>query len=201
MDSVPGIIIAVLCLLILGGVVVLIWNALMNDEYQRAQTAINFIENKMNALKGNGESTSFNVQSPCKKADECDWFIFSFSKKEPVGRKPERCYFESCICICKKGNTGQMYDSNKRMLHENVYGKNGICQDLKTGICRKLDIEKVGVASIDASGSPVPYISLRAPLVEIVMKKDKDFAQIYYHSDSTNEKIELKYIENQQALI
>ncbi len=137
MDSLPGIIIAVLCLLILGGTAYLVWKALTNDEYSRAQTAINFIENKMNALK-DGQSTSFSIQSPCKEAGKCEWFIYGWGKgNTKTDERPDRCYFNSCVCICQGDVRGKINDIRDA------------CQNVKTGICRIAKQNNVNVSRYD----------------------------------------------------
>jgi hypothetical protein len=185
MDSVPGIIIAVLCLLILGGVVVLVWKALVNDEYSRAQTAIDFIENKMNALKNAGESTTFSIQSPCNKADECDWFIYAWGKDNTMADwRPEKCYFNSCICVCR----------GKTVKKEEIVNS---CQDLKTGICRVVE-EGIVIASsslnVNDVSAGIPNnqeyiancngIKLKEPMISLSLIKGKNSFDLKYSSDT-----------------
>ena len=179
-DSPTGLIIAVLCLLILGGVAILVWKVLVNDEYSRAQTAIDFIENKMSALKDAGQSTSFNIQSPCKEADKCEWFIYGWGKGNTMtDDRPERCYFNSCICICK-GSVNKAKE---------------VCQDLKTGICRAIKENVIDTSSylnvIDMTlgfpntqeyGANCRGIRLNEPLVELSLAKGKDLLLLVYSS-------------------
>lgn len=185
MDSVPGIIIAVLCLLILGGVAVLVWKALVNDEYQRAQTAIDFIESKMNALKEEGQSTSFSIQSPCKDASKCGWFIYGWGKQNTmVDSRPERCYFNSCICICK-GSTAKREDIIKA------------CQDLKTGICRvvkegtvdassylKVNDLTLGYVGMKKGMANCDGIKLKESLIPLGLARGKDLVWLVYSSET-----------------
>jgi hypothetical protein len=198
MDHVPNIIIAVVCLALLIGLVVLVYKIFVNDEYKAAQKMIDVIETKISAI-GDGEATKFSIQSPCKKdVEKCGWFLFAFSKDE--AKKPDKCYFDSCICLCKNEETIQIYDSNKKVLHKNVYGPDGICQKSSTGICRKIDIKEIKVTSVlQGETSQVSYISMKEPLSELTLQKSKDallISQIYIE-DNMN----IKYAEAQSSTI
>jgi hypothetical protein len=188
-DHAPNIIIAVVCLALLVGLVVLVYKIFVNDEYKAAQKTVDIIETKIGAI-GDGETTKFSIQSPCKKdIEKCKWFIAGWSSSNPD--RPDKCYFRSCICVCPDGKTKM--EKKERA---------DICQ--KTGICRIYDLKSILVSvdptyiyegasnSMQYAGVTIArrteelneesdkfrYISLDAPLIELQIKKQNSSLNI-----------------------
>ena len=135
-DTLTSVVVAVICLIILGGIAVLVYKTLTTSEYKNAGKVLDFIEMKINAINAD-ESTSFSVQSPCKSdVKNCPWLIAGWGKESI--KKPDRCYFDSCLGICK-------FDPN-------LFGKGGYeesiladCQDSSTGICKSFNFDKINI--------------------------------------------------------
>lgn len=176
MDHVPNIIIAVICLVLLLGLVVLVYRVLVNDEYKSAQKMMDVIETKIGAI-GEGETTKFPIQSPCKKDTKgCSWYIRAWNSTDLD--RPDRCYFNSCMCICN-GDGG-----NEARVE---------CQSSSTGICRFFDEKELKaisqkVVTVDAGivfGSEdklrvTAEILLSKPLIELKLEKNKGSLKLIY---------------------
>lgn len=168
-DHVLGIIVAVVCLVLLGGLVVLVYKNFATSEYTSAKKVLDFIEVKINAINA-GESTQFSIQSPCKaekiKDGSCDWQLIGWGKDD-VGR-PDRCYFNSCVCVCAF-NEGNIEEYKNK------------CQDSKTGICKKIDTDKISVVNsynTDLLKNPAITIRMDKPLIELLLSKSNNMLSI-----------------------
>lgn len=107
-----------------------LWSAYTNQEERNAQTIINNLEGKINALE-EGQFGKVVVRILP------GWVIAGWSKNED-GR-PDNCYFKSCICICKF----------EKVLPGLYPEKSYYADACKTkGFCRLFDEEKVAVFDI-----------------------------------------------------
>lgn len=193
-NTVVWVIVALLCIVLLWKLAAAVIGNLGTSDYKNAQKAIDIIEMKINAINS-WESTRFAIQSPCiGRASGCEWMIFGFSKDEVGDRKPDRCYFDSCICICKNIGSASVYD---KVIDERVYGANGICQRKDTGICRKLNVKEAKAVSVlNENSAGVPFITLKKPLVELTVKKGGDSAEIFAgYVSSESDETDLRSIE------
>jgi len=143
-----------------------LYGAVSNSEMDNAQQVIEQINGKIDALISlDVKESKFSLQSPCE-GKSCEWFIQGWSVND--GNRPDRCYTESCICIC-----------------EGIGADN--CQNVQTGFCRSVDRENVKVVQIVSVpkfdsrpgliGSPITgkeegeinYISFSDPIIELEM--------------------------------
>lgn len=132
-DEVPMIIIAVIgiALLVIG--VIRLYDYVKNQDTENAKKTINYIEEQIKALPTNGQISEITFAG--FKSDS-NWAIIGWSKTD--SRRPEKCLFGSCICICPKliragdGPFFTMPESNEVL-----------CQ--KSGFCREFEQEKVFV--------------------------------------------------------
>lgn len=95
--------------LILGGGGYAIYTYLNDNEQENAQRLIDSIAGKYEVLKDE-EKNTFIFQG-FRGANK--WFLLGWSKVDPS--RPEKCSFESCLCICKGLTSGDCQ-------------KNGICR-------------------------------------------------------------------------
>lgn len=72
------------------------------------------------------------------------WFVIGWGKNELD--RPDKCYFQSCICICKGDVQNAIIGAE--IEHENVKKRLGdSCQ--KTGFCRFYEQDNVGVFTVN----------------------------------------------------
>ena len=121
-DHVLSIIIGVISLSLLLLAAWYLMQAYTMSEYDRAVNALDTIKLKLRAVD-DGESTRFPLQGPR------GWYLQGWSVTE-AGR-PERCYFKSCICICKEAGTKGAES----------------CQDTKSGTCINVEEKELFVGS------------------------------------------------------
>jgi uncharacterized membrane protein YsdA (DUF1294 family) len=100
------ILVAILCIVILAGLVILIYFALTgNEDKQKAQGNIDRIANETNRINaGSANVPSFPVLNPS------GWTIFSFVG---IDKKPNSCAGASCLCICETLTIG-IYNVDER---------------------------------------------------------------------------------------
>ena len=96
MNTVLGIIIAVVGLSLLAYAGFRLYNTTVNQDSEIAKKTIDSFEAKMNALKV-GDNSSFST-----KGVE-GWNLVAWSKD--TSDRPQKCFFNSCICICPEANT------------------------------------------------------------------------------------------------
>ncbi|PIN92999.1 hypothetical protein COU54_04575 [Candidatus Pacearchaeota archaeon CG10_big_fil_rev_8_21_14_0_10_31_24] len=122
-----------------------LYGAVTSGEEDNAQSTIVQVSSKIDALISlDVKESKFSVQRPCKE-NNCDWIIQGWSVSD--GSRPDRCYAESCICICK--GVGAEY-----------------CQNTRTGFCRSVDRDNVvvvGEASLPEYGLAVGIDSFPVP--------------------------------------
>lgn len=116
LEDTTSIVISVLAILILIGVGVAIYRYAASGESETAKKSIDVVEARIQELR-DGETGRFPMKGPT------GWNLMGWSKNQE-GR-PDKCYFESCICICKKSNSES-------------------CQS--SGFCRNVDKENVRIA-------------------------------------------------------
>lgn len=183
-NSILGIVIAAICIALLVYAAILVYKSVASGEFNNARQVLNVVGGKIGAVK-EGNNVTFLVQSPCSDSNNCNWFLIGWSKTSPG--KPDRCYFDSCICACK-GEIG-----NAQV----------VCQSLRTGICDKVSIDWINVSSYNTiknyvfTPTPVPIyvppvetkewekgIKLEKPLVALELNKGKSSAGVFYEESS-----------------
>ena len=90
----------------------------VNQESENAKNLLDIIEGKINNLNNN-EVGKFQLRGVK------DWFLVGWGEKD--SGRIDKCFFESCVCICK-GDRSDLKNS---------------CQE--NGFCRGVEFEKVGV--------------------------------------------------------
>ncbi|MEK6928474.1 MAG: hypothetical protein AABW65_00775 [Nanoarchaeota archaeon] len=163
-----SIIIAVIGLLLLGAGIYKMYGIFKGEDENMKKT-IDSIEGKIKRLE-DGDKGKFLVRGNNK------WYVTGWSAEEKG--KPDKCYLNSCICICK----GNIFAGDA------LSGES--CQ--KKGFCRIFEEKKVIVKSdlilkavyatgensaegIDSSG-----IIFKSNLIEIEVKKEKDSIEVSY---------------------
>ena len=123
-----GIIIAVLGLIILFFGIWKLYKVTINQGEGNINSALNVIEARIENLK-DGESGKFLISG------QEGWFLTGWSKDEQ-GR-PDKCYFNSCICACKGEpisfvrEASVYYDIRSKKCQEK-----GFCRDVKKNIVK-----------------------------------------------------------------
>ena len=125
------------------------------QESESAKNAINSIEDRIKGLEY-GEESKFPFRGPD------GWNLYGWSKNDKT--RPDKCFFNSCICICK----GKYVFTTDR---ENKYK----CED---GFCRELAVDLVSVQSpaedFEITGNYVQGIEFPPNLIEIVISKNDE---------------------------
>lgn len=145
----PNIVTGIIAILALSAIAYFIWRGVTaiqsNEEQKNAQYTINFIKAKVDALEI-GAKTTQNIQ--LFKSDGY-WFISGWDKRNLD--RPEKCFFDNCICLCKS-NTPYIFvsyaDSSIRSMYERegYYVDKSFCQD--NSYCRPIDADIVNVATV-----------------------------------------------------
>lgn len=159
LNEVIGILIAVL---IIAGIVygiIQVATIFMDSENRNAKNTLDlFVEKLSFAEKGN---VTFVVQGfPNSK----NWFVAAWSAGQE-GR-PDKCYFDSCICVCPLSASGK--DSEKCQ-------SKGFCKNLDYG---RVSMEYVGTTSQDQTNYVLPE-SVGSCEMSVTVNADKTiFANI-----------------------
>ena len=175
LENTLTVLIAVLCLILVGIAVYKLYSIIVNQEQENAKNFLNIVEAKINNLK-DGETGKFSIRGVDSKDGQ--WFLTGWSKDDPA--RPDKkieCFLDSCICICK-GNGGRAsYDCNG-----------------KDGFCRKVEKEEIKVNSVlyekkfisdplagkfasskeKTFTKSIDYIPLPKNLIELKITKEKD---------------------------
>lgn len=141
------VIIAAIGLILLIGFGAKLFDAISGGEEKNAQKTIDLIKKKIDNLEEGetGESTIRGLE---------DWLLTAWGKEEP---SPDKCLFESCICICKGLATSEN------------------CQ--KNGICRTLNVKEIKMKltinneDVDAINN---IINLKENLIRLNIEKTSD---------------------------
>lgn len=117
------ILLAVIGLIAVGYFAYQIYQVSVNQETTIAKRMLDSLETKINRLEV-GQTGEFTMKTPCKDKDleECNWFLVAWGKGDLT--RPEKCYFKSCVCACRRVNGGGWEDH----LRVNVCQTNGFCR-------------------------------------------------------------------------
>lgn len=175
-----------------------LYESSVNNEAKNAQLTLDNLMGKIEALE-DGQSNDFLIQGFSMKAPT--WSFIGFSKDED---RPEKCFLNSCLCICKG------YDKS-------ACETNGFCREIQTKNVQTIASmfkggpafinwagkptkpinynnpifsELVKYNSAESSVGPVNYIMLKSNLLQIKVYKDKD--NLYLVDPST------VYVENHE---
>lgn len=163
LNNVLGLIIAAIGigLLIFGAVK--LYGATESQEEEGAKNILTVISEKINNLK-DGETGKYPVQG----IEE--WFLTGWNASDLT--RPDKCFFKSCICVCKKLSVSY-YASDKVKLKED-------CQ--KNGFCKEIDKEDIringgGVYIVGEDRDKISYrdfILFQKNLIELEIRKEKE---------------------------
>jgi hypothetical protein len=173
MEQVPGIVIALLCVLLIGGMIIMLINILTSSESANAKKTIDIIEAKINYLK-EGQIGNFPIQG--FKSSK-GWVIIGYGKDD---RRPDKCFFKSCVCICPEiTSTIFPYKGPEASIaYMNSCQEGGYCRFFNIGnITTETHIKTI---SENNPGNNPPWIRLRQNLIEITINKTKDKISISY---------------------
>lgn len=173
--DVTSLVIAIIGILLLLFAVYQLYKVFVDQDSEVAKRALNVIEAKINLLE-EGQTAKFPIKGPWSK--ERKWYLVGWGKENP--ERPDKCYFDSCVCICEG------------------YGKEQ-CQG-RNGFCRKVNVndvkiesfkvfEKGGGSNVGGGGNvpagplqekSVSGIEFQSNLIELQIKKNKDSLEISY---------------------
>lgn len=94
LNNALSIIIAVIGIMIIFMGAYKIYQVYVNQDREAARNVADVLEAKINAI-GEGENTTALVRGVK------NWFIIGWSKDDE--NRPDKCYFDSCICVCTTG--------------------------------------------------------------------------------------------------
>lgn len=100
-----------------------VWDFVANQERVNADKLVEDIVRRANDAKEE-EIEGFTIKGLK------GWYLIGWSKEEPIDKKPDKCFFKSCICICPFG---------KKTAKD-------ACQD--EGICKELNFDSSGVFTL-----------------------------------------------------
>lgn len=96
LNVVGGVILAVVCLLVVFGFAVKLYNLRTNQEDENAKKTLDLLMSKIELLQ-DGQATNVTLQG---FDGFQNWFIVGWNKSVDTRSKPQKCFFESCICVC-----------------------------------------------------------------------------------------------------
>jgi len=146
-----------------------LYQVTVSNESKDAQKTIDTLFDKVETLK-DGESNNFLIQG--FKGSE-NWKIIGWDKNEK-GR-PDKCFFESCICICKGIEINVVFygPQGKGSLEEAIFSRKS--EHAKNcninGFCRVIEGRKVNLAKMEYS--LLYYPAGRAKVLYTYLKIDK----------------------------
>ena len=109
-------------------VIVKVYNIIVNQETEDAKRLIDEVRERSEAIKEN-EAGKFVVKGLK------GWFLTGWGRDDLT--RPDKCFFKSCICICKgKGNA------------KDICQENGICRDVTFGNVLVADFAKLNIEGV-----------------------------------------------------
>ncbi|MBI2632235.1 hypothetical protein HYW75_04480 [Candidatus Pacearchaeota archaeon] len=170
-----SLVVAIIGILLLLFAVYQLYKVFVEQDSEVAKRTINIIEAKINLLE-EGQTGKFPIKGPWNKNRK--WYLVGWGKENT--ERPDKCYFDSCICICDG------------YLKESCQGRNGFCRkvDVKNINVEKTLIFNSGPGPNVGGGGNVPArpeqreevsaIEFPANLIELQIKKNKDSLEIGY---------------------
>ena len=129
-----------------------------HQAYELARTTLTSIVEK-SLLLSEGQEGTFPVRGPK------GWYLMGWGTDVPPSQRPDRCYLESCLCICKGGGIGKKE-----------------CQDLSTGIC--IDLPLISTLTVLTNRKEVTgYIPGDGGTGGVSVTLGKDEGIVFPHSD------------------
>lgn len=136
-----------------------IYDATRDQEAKNAENILGDILRKVDSLDV-GQANEFNIRGLQYGPDSSEaWALVGFGK-DKVNR-PDKCFFESCLCYCK-GSSEIFASSSSRRLVRNMELDSDLqglellerivnaCQ--QEGVCSEVDVEKISVNQFITDG-------------------------------------------------
>lgn len=112
LNTVLGIILAVIGILIFIAGIYKLYQVGVNEESENAKKTLDIVIARVNAMP-DGQTGTFALQGFSEEA----WFLSGWSASDRT--KPEKCLISSCVCICKGSGRS-----------ENCQGSEGFCREV-----------------------------------------------------------------------
>ncbi|MDO8508888.1 MAG: hypothetical protein Q7S27_04355 [Nanoarchaeota archaeon] len=139
-NEIASTILAVVILLGLTVVLVMLYKSYNEGERTSADKLLNIIVERVEDAE-EGEVEGFTIRGLK------DWYLVGWNKKDGADIKPDKCFLESCICICKDlPVSGNLKEQNAKVCNDN-----GICKNLKEDEVIINNIEKYTNTEISLS--------------------------------------------------
>ncbi len=136
-SEILGLIIAAIGIAIVAYAAYKLYAVSVNQESENAKNLLNVIERKIDNLNNN-EVGRFQIRGIK------DWFLVGWGEDD-IGRI-DKCFFKSCICICKGDRTDL----------ENSCQENGFCRNFNFGKIGVFEFKKIiGKDIIDSVGNTI----------------------------------------------
>lgn len=138
LNTVLGIILAVIGILIFIAGIYKLYQVGVNEESENAKKTLDIVVARVNAMP-DGQTGTFALQG----FSEDTWFLVGWSASDRT--KPEKCLISSCVCICKGFSSGEHCQSE--------------------GFCREVNFVNVSVwsASLESPTSGASSAGTGAP--------------------------------------
>lgn len=178
-----------------------LYTNIKNNEIEQAKNFLDELEGKIELTEDRSE---FNIRGVGKDAKNPTWFLVGFGKSDSLDSKPERCSFDSCICVCNLPANDVSHQTSKSEFVE-------ACKNPKDSICRKIEFDDVYVNMIGAleyniwneksSGYTENYfIPLASKLYQLKLRKSVDDKILYItflHDSIQKQQDEREKIKNE----
>lgn len=118
-----------------------------SQDEEQAKGVLKILSAKIDALNEGGKESAL-VKGPCGEGDkngECVsgwWYLTGWGVEDE--KRPDRCFFESCLCVCKVEQPPYLLQAEGAQLIFNA------CQERTTGFCemmkgvKKIDVKSIG---------------------------------------------------------
>ena len=166
-----------------------LYGALANSERENAKNVLNALEDKINAIQ-DGEEGKILLQG-FKGAE--NWYLVGWSKDEKG--KPEKCFFDSCICVCKDTDDYLNLRDGGKSVDSSEFSYTPLNEDCQEeGICKMIEIDSINLEEVvgKAKGGifgtgeteyyNYPFMQVKTTLFEITVSKKNPGVIILNHS-------------------
>ena len=171
-------------LLVFGGAYLFYKNVTADQEIESAKSTLNTIIEKIEFMKqGQGK---FTIQG-FKNSE--NWFLMAWNKNDPTDTKPEKCFLNSCLCLCKPS---EKFSEGNYNWKENCQNR-GFCTEIKDKdiFVNNFDISTIKSATAPGTAGIVYYkekpekriIQLRPVLMELNIEKTPNLINLTYYTD------------------
>jgi len=172
-------------LIIIVGIYLAATQITKDNEVEAAQTTIARIVTRVDLLSNN-EAANFTIQGFKTQGDS--WYLISWSKNQP--NRPDKCFFEACLCICKGDISGTIYSDT----YKSHCTEKGICRtfpDIQTVTTQTNDILRSTAGGGNYYTDNPRYIKIQQSLMQITLTKEPNklafehFTEGYYTNKGT----------------